>query len=195
MSGPDAPDASWLATRPAARFFCEENVWRLCREAPAAWDLHAVIITNAAHTVAMWEQRATVLDPLVWDYHVVAVTRHPAAVVLDVDARLYTVRPLSEWLGASFRAGLRPDMMPCFRVVPAAVYAEVLASDRRHMRDPDGLPTRPFPPWPPPHPDRPGTLMRLIDVHDDIAGVIVDIAGLAETFALPHVTLPLMEFP
>ena len=195
MSGPTAPDASWLANRPAMPFFCEENVWRLCLEAPAAWDLHAVIITNAAHTVAMWEQRAARIDPIIWDYHVVAVTRCPAAAVLDVDARVHTVRPLNEWLEASFRADLRADVMPRFRVMPAAVYAEVLASDRRHMRHPDGLPTKPFPPWPPPHPERPGTLMRLIDIEDDIAGVIVDIAGLAAFFDLPHVSLPSLESP
>lgn len=195
MVDPAAPDASWLACRPAAPFFCEENVWRLCLDAPAAWDLHAVVIANAAHAVAMWDQRAAVVDPIVWDYHVVAVTRRPSALVLDVDARHHTVQPLAGWLMASFRAGVRPDLMPRFRVMPAAVYADVLASDRRHMRDDDGAPTHPFPPWPPPHPERPGTLMRLIDVDDHIAGEVVDIAGLARTFALPRVTLPPLELP
>jgi hypothetical protein len=79
--------------------------------------------------------------------------------------------------------------------MPAATWAEVLASDRRHMRDADGQPTRPFPPWPPPHPERPGTLMRLIDFDDDIAGEIVDLAGLARLFDLPPIPLPPLEFP
>jgi protein N-terminal glutamine amidohydrolase len=195
MSDPLSPDATWLASRPATPFFCEENVWHLCRDAPPAWALHAVVITNADHAVAMWGQRAASADPIVWDYHVIAIARHPTPIVLDVDGREHTVLPLPAWLRTSFRGGVRDDLMPRFRVMPAAVYADVLASDRRHMRDADGAPTRPFPPWPPPHPERPNTLGRLIDVADDIAGIVLDLAGLARTFGLDHVTLPALENP
>lgn len=195
MSDPEHPDATWLAARPATPFFCEENVWQLCRQAPPAWDLHAVVITNADHAVAMWGQRAASADPIVWDYHVVAVTRRPTALVLDVDARRDTVLPLEAWLRVSFRAGVRDDVMPRFRVMSAAVYAEVLASDRRHMRDAHGTPTQPFPPWPAPHPERENTLARLVDVADHIAGEVVDLAGLARAFHLPAITLLPLESP
>lgn len=195
MSRPATPDAAWLATRPATPFFCEENVWRLCLDAPPQWELQAVVISNADHAVAMWGQRAAVVDPIVWDYHVIAVARRPSPLVLDVDDREHTVRPLAGWLASSFRSGVREVLLPRFRVMPAATWAEVLASDRRHMRDADGQPTQPFPPWPPPHPERPGTLTRLIDFDDDIAGEIVDLAGLARLFDLSPVPLPPLEFP
>jgi hypothetical protein len=37
--------------------------------------------------------------------------------------------------------------------------------------------------------------MRLIDFDDDIAGEIVDLAGLARLFDLPPIPLPPLEFP
>lgn len=187
-------DPAWLASRPSTPFFCEENVWMRCADLAGDARVHAVVITNPHHAVAMWSQRAAVVDPIVWDYHVVVLVDDPSdrrgAIVLDVDCRAGSVLPLGDWLRASFRAGLRSDVQPHFRVVPARDYVDVLASDRSHMRDDDGHPTRPFPPWPPPHAERPGTLRRLIDLDDDIAGDVVDLGGLARRFGLDDVALP-----
>lgn len=187
-------DPDWFAKQPRTPFFCEENVWLLCRDAPWQARMSAVVVANAAGTVAMWAQRAADVDPIIWDYHVVAVVDDDARgpLVVDSDCRSGLILTLPDWLRASFRAGIRGAFLPDFRVMRAADYVDVLASDRRHMRDAHGEPTRPFPPWPPPHPEREGTLSRLIDVDDGIAGVVVELDGLARMFDLPPLELPLV---
>lgn len=188
-------DPAWLAARPSTPLFCEENVWQVCRALLADDDgdrrVWAVFVTNATRTVAMWAQQAAVVDPIVWDYHVVTVVEGAdGPVVLDVDCRAGTVLPLRGWLQASFRAGLRSDVEPRFRIIPARVYVDVLASDRSHMRDDDGQPLQPFPPWQAPNAERPGTLQRLIDLDDHLAGDVFDAKRLARRFGVAHVVLP-----
>jgi hypothetical protein len=187
----------WFTSQPRTPFFCEENVWLLCRDAPWVSRLWAVVVTSPSGAVAMWSQRAAAADPIVWDYHVVAVVEADdgGVFVVDSDCRDGPVLPLSAWLEASFRAGVRDDLLPRFRVMPAAVYVEALASDRSHMRDDAGAPIQPFPMWPPPHPDRPPTLARLVDIDDDIAGVVVDVDGLAGAFGVPLDLQPLTPEP
>jgi hypothetical protein len=184
---------AWLFSCPSAPFFCEENVWKVCQLAPSSWGVHAVVISNAAQTVAMWGQRAAMRDPIVWDYHVVAVATAPSLLVLDVDTRGHALCPLGAWLRLAFRAGVPDAWSPRFRVLAAEVYIEALASDRRHMLDPRGAPLRHFPPWPPPHPDRPGTLTRLIDPGDSFVTPMIDLDGLARRFGLSSPSLTLAE--
>lgn len=189
------PTAEWLNARPRMPFFCEENVWKICLDAPAWWDVQAVVISNAFKTVAMWQQRAAPRDPIIWDYHVVAITTAPHVLVLDADTRDHIVTPLDVWLQRAFRAGVHDAYAPRFRVLGAAVYADVLASDRRHMRDAHGVPLRPFPPWPPPHPARPGTLMRLIDPSDPLVTPMIALEALAGRFGIQPPPLNEMETP
>ena len=161
-----------------------------------------VVITNPTQSVAMWSQQAAVADPIVWDYHVVVVVEEapsdagspPAFLVLDHDCRSATVQPLEQWLTTSFRRGLRDDVMPRFRVIPAVVFATHFASDRRHMVDHEGAPIKPFPPWPAPHAERGSSLARLLDLEDERAdplrGDVVDLPGFARRFGIPRLTLP-----
>jgi hypothetical protein len=203
-------DPTWLAQQPYTAFFCEENVWRLCCDTalqPRAW---ALIITNTRRTVAMWSQRATNIDPIVWDYHVVTVvavavtaalindaTSVGDVVVLDQDCRAGTVLPLQRWLMTSFRAGLSVDVSPRFRMVPAADYATSFASDRRHMLDHEGAPLQPLPPWPAPNAERGSSLARILDLDDasvgnadHLQGEVLDLEGLARRFGLKDLQLP-----
>jgi hypothetical protein len=203
-------DATWLAQQPNKAFFCEENVWQLCCDTALQSTAWALIITNTDRTVAMWSQRATVVDPIVWDYHVVTVAAVAATtalivdktvvddvVILDHDCRAGTVLPLRRWLMTSFRAGLVDKAMPRFRLVPAADYSAWFASDRRHMLDHEGAPLKPLPPWPAPNAERGSNLGRVLDLDDDsvgnadhLQGEVFDIQGLARRFGINDLQLP-----
>lgn len=169
-----------VRTLAATPFYCEENVWQNLQRLPVdPADLFAVFISNRARAVVMWSQRAAAVDPIVWDYHVVVVARGAPAVVVDVDCTAGAILPLADWLEASFDARVPAEAQPRFRVIERAAFLRTFSSDRSHMRDAAGNPTQPPPPWRPPTlPSQPMNLMRFVDVDDDIAGVVVDAAGL-----------------
>ncbi len=164
---------------PYAPFFCEENVWRQAHSVllPVAAALrHVVFVTNRARAVAMWNQRAAVVDPVLWDYHVVLLAE---GVVVDVDCRAGALLSLPGWAAASFRDGVPTEARPRFRVVAAAEFLERFSSDRSHMRDARGVSSKPEPPWDPPwQPARGMNLMRFVDLDDDVAGFVCDLPGL-----------------
>lgn len=166
-----------------APYYCEENVWRLCAEPTIVGRPRAaVVISNVARSVAVNHQRAAPSpgSPVVWDYHVVLAARTDGAwMVWDVDSTLGMPVPLAHYLNESFGLpeGFGEALAPCFRVVEAQQYRDVLATDRRHMLDGDGRYQVAPPPWPPI-----GTgsnLMRFVDMEDDIAGTVVEADGLA----------------
>jgi protein N-terminal glutamine amidohydrolase len=158
--------------------FCEENVWLLLDSGALPEPAAAVFVTNHARQVAMWGQRAARREPIVWDYHVVALLPK-ARIVLDLDDRERFAWPLADWLAHAFRTATPPAQQPCFRVVPQAAFLATFSSDRRHMRDATGRELQPFPPWPAPFRRELGhTLPRFLDLADDVAGVVTDADGL-----------------
>lgn len=172
-------DDAWRRARPHQPFFCEENVWRLLVDDALPRSSAAVLVTNRHRTVAMWGQRAAVRDPIVWDYHVVALVPGPATIV-DLDDREQAAWPLPQWLTHAFPDEVAAEFSPRFRVVDRAAFLATFSSDRSHMRTPDGRERQPFPPWPAPFRRELGmTLPRLLDLDDPIAGVVVDRHGLA----------------
>jgi hypothetical protein len=160
---------------PYAAFFCEENVWQIARSALVPVPVssrHVVFISNAQRAVAMWSQRAAVVDPVLWDYHVVLLAD---GVVVDVDCTAGKVLPVRDWVVASFREGIPDQAKPRFRVVDAAVFAALFSSDRSHMQGAG----KPEPPWPAPWQPALGmNLMRFVDLDDDVAGFVCDLSGL-----------------
>lgn len=165
-------------------FYCEENAFHLCGHAALAGRRrHAVVISGAHGGFAMWHQRAARAPgaPLFWDYHVVVLAEDPWE-VWDLDTTLGLPLPALDYLRRCFRAGLPPELAPIFRVVPADVFVATLASDRSHMRRPDGRFTRPPPPWPPVSADERGSnLHRFTDMADRFVG---DVLSLGEITAL-----------
>lgn len=136
---------------PYQPFYCEENVWQLCRLLGDG--CFAVFVSNARQQVVVFAQRAGAGMPyVVWDYHVVAVApgRDGGWRVHDPDCAVGSPLPLARWLAVSFPHVGRADPAydPRFRVVPGPIYLRGLRSDRRHMRDGDGWRAEP-PPWPP----------------------------------------------
>lgn len=167
--------------------YCEENIWRLCRQpAFATPSCRVLLITNPRRTVPMLHQRAApVGQPTLWDYHVVHLDLGPPARILDLDtalAEVGTALPALEWLQRSFPWETLPaDLEPRFRVVDAAEFARRLGSDRSHMKGADGHWLAPPPPWAPPTPGtavEPIPLHRYLDVEDPQTGVWLDRTGL-----------------
>ncbi|MCR9160090.1 MAG: hypothetical protein ACE37F_37795 [Nannocystaceae bacterium] len=157
-------------------FYCEENVWHLANDPQVGQGpRHVLLISNAARQVALWQQRAGAAENgglVVWDYHVVLTC---AAKVWDLDSRLAQGVVLAEYLAQTFR-GAPERFAPAFRVMPAEVYRDALASDRRHMRAEDGAYRQPPPPWP--AIGQGHTLDALLDFERGEPGVVVDLPGL-----------------
>lgn len=158
-------------------FFCEENVWHLCRDegvtdrgAPIpVGERFAVFIIGPRGRVAMRRQREGGVRPVFWDYHVVLTARGQ---VWDLDSTLGVPVDVDCWAGESFLPAFT-DFAPRFRVVEAAVYLEKFASDRSHMRDPFGMPLKPPPPWPPIGTGM--TLPRFISAEPGYDGELLDL--------------------
>ncbi len=163
-------------------FWCEENVWHLCAEAGAPF---AVFVASTARACPMWAQRAG--DPVVWDYHVVALAPSAEGTwdVWDLDSTLGMPVPAGRWLDATFAGhdGLRAEFRPWFRVVARDELLATFASDRAHMRDAAGGWQQAPPPWPPIGAGRPSNLMRFVDMAAPFAGEVLDLAAFRARFA------------
>ena len=154
-------------------FFCEENVWHLCADADAidipVDERRVVFISNARRQVVMRHQRAGAGGPVVWDYHVVLLA---GGKIWDPDTTLGFGVELKRWARESF-VDLEPALAPRFRVIDAPTFLKTFASDRSHMKGPDGRPLKPPPPWPPI-----GTgmnLMRFVDMEAPFVGDLLSL--------------------
>lgn len=153
-------------------FYCEENAWRLLqRPELAALDPAALFISNPDRACVFLGQRLQVTpdEPMLWDYHVVVLTRGPEGPqIWDLDGTLPFPCPAAEWLDATFALTphIPPTYHPRFRLVPAPDLLQTFASDRSHMRDGDAW-TQPPPAWPPIQ-SGPAPTMNLMDFVDTL---------------------------
>jgi hypothetical protein len=157
-------------------YFCEENVWHLCADPGAVAvpveERRVVFISNARRQVVLHRQRAGGGGPVVWDYHVVLLA---GGKIWDLDTTLGFGVDADRWLRESFPP-VDADHAPRFRVIDAPTYLKTFASDRSHMKGPDGRPLKPLPPWPP---IGTGTnLMRFVDVQTPFVGEVLTLDGL-----------------
>src|SRR5262245_31338166 len=121
-----------------------------------------VFISNRDRACAMWKQRAG--DPIVWDYHVVL---HCQWLIYDYDSRLGSPVPLHRWIEGTFPIQVPPFFAPMFRVIDAARFLEVFASDRSHMRSEEGWQRLP-PEWPTIGSGM--NLMQFVDMEAEVEG-------------------------
>lgn len=158
-------------------FYCEENVWHLCREdLLLPFTRKVVFISNENRCVAMKNQRAGAL--VYWDYHVVLLFRDTGWKVADLDTLLPFPCPVDQYLANSFEA----DDAPIFRVVDADQYIKSLVSDRRHMLDQDGQYLQPPPPWN--EIGSPGfNLWDFVDMAKCEYGKLYDLRAMRKSFA------------
>jgi protein N-terminal glutamine amidohydrolase len=164
-------------------FYCEENIWWLCQaEELAGRERWVAFITNEARCVGLMHQRAANPSELVtWDYHVIVIARAGERLeVWDLDTRLGLPVELGAYLDETFPR-LPNELAPAFRVVEAEDFIARFRTDRSHMLV-RGRYTQPPPPWP--SPGEGGTnLMRFVDLRDDIAGEVLDLAGLRARYS------------
>ncbi len=168
-------------------YYCEENTWhaaRLALEAAETGPIEVVFVSNPGRSCALWTQRAAPKpdEPVVWDYHVVLRVGDE---IRDPDCRAGGRLPASVWLDVSFPHGwaIFSRFLPRFRCVPAALFLASFASDRRHMRRPDGSFLQPPPPWPSiVAPDgRTHTLPAFLEFESTGAGEWLDLRQFAES--------------
>ena len=169
-------------------FYCEENVWWLLRSGELA-DAHAVFITNAHRSVALWSQRASARPDglIMWDYHVVAIgTVDGRPTVLDPDCVAGPRLSLARWSDSTFPyAGALPaDVEPRFRVVVARDLFTHFRTDRSHMRDANGDWLQPPPPWEPLA--QTSNLSSYLDVDDSGPGPVMDLHALLSFWSTRH---------
>jgi hypothetical protein len=164
-------------------YYCEENVWRLlARTELAACHSWAVIMSSrSSYFVVLRQSAGRPADGLVcWDYHVFAVVDDPDGqrLALDFDSNLPFPYPLERYLDESFPSIMPVPLQPHFRLIEGQEYLAGLASDRSHMRRPDGSYTATPPPWPAPRGEGPGTIMSWIDISSSSPGVLYDLARM-----------------
>jgi protein N-terminal glutamine amidohydrolase len=171
---------------PYQPFFCEENVWHLCRDPRLdARSPKALFVSNRDLSCAMWHQRAARRPgaPIVWDYHAVVLAMDPCE-VWDPDTTLGFPTPALSYLTQSFRAGVPARFAPRFRIVEAADYLRSFSSDRAHMRGRDGRFQRPPPPWAPIlNGEGSSNLMHFVDMDRAFVGEVLDLDQLVDRCA------------
>lgn len=134
-----------------APFYCEENIWHLANDRQIQG---VAFISNPRQQVACFAQgRSKTGEVMVWDYHVIGFTLDSATTTLlvwDFDSTLPNPCPAQRYLAATFPAlpAKLKHVTPWFRICTAAQFVATFASDRRHMRNPDGSWQQPPPPWP-----------------------------------------------
>lgn len=163
--------------------YCEENVWRLLArsefETRRSWGV--IVSSQSCHVVALRQKAGRPGDGLVcWDYHVFAVSEDAdgTRLALDLDSALPFPCPLARYLAESFPPMRHPRQRPIFRVIAAPDYLTGLASDRSHMRKPDGSYVAPPPPWLAPGRGKSNTLTAWIDVSSNSPGDLYDLAKM-----------------
>ncbi|CAH8387540.1 unnamed protein product [Eruca vesicaria subsp. sativa] len=144
-------------------FYCsEENVYLLCKtlcengvaDANGS-DLFVVFISNEKKQVPLWHQKAsTRADGIVlWDYHVICVQRKKESdsepLVWDLDSTLPFPSPLASYVSQTTQPSFQlfAEYQRFFRIVHAPLFFKHFASDRRHMKEPDGSWTAQPPPY------------------------------------------------
>ncbi|XP_053190494.1 protein N-terminal glutamine amidohydrolase [Scomber japonicus] len=168
--------------------YCEENVWKLCefirteRTAPLE-HVFVVFISNENRTVPLWKQKSGHGDqPVIWDYHVVLLQADGPenSLIYDLDSVMSFPCNLKLYAAHALRSdrGIKPAYHRLLRVVPAESYLRNFASDRSHMRNPDGSWKMPPPLYPPIH-----TAECQMNLDDFIS---MDAAGWGSVYRLHH---------
>ncbi|MBP9088492.1 MAG: hypothetical protein KBG15_20385 [Kofleriaceae bacterium] len=154
-----------------APFYCEENIWHLANDGHIQG---VAFISNPRQQVACFAQgRSAAGDVMVWDYHVIGFATEATSGALrvwDFDSLLPSPALAASYLAATFPvlpAKFR-HVAPWFRICTAADFVANFASDRRHMRKPDGSWQNPPPPWP---------CIQVVGQPDHTLGDFVDVTG------------------
>lgn len=184
----DRPDER--SKMPYAPYYCEENIWHLAdHPSLGASDKHVAFVSNDMRACPLWRQRAAsdATTPVCWDYHVILVAgTGEASIVYDLDSLLPFPCPFARYVDETFRPeGDDPAAMrPRFRLIDAATYRTCFASDRSHMRGPDGSWRAPPPPWVPITASGPSFgLAQILDLTTPEPGEILELDAFVARFS------------
>nr|CAD7586756.1 unnamed protein product [Timema genevievae] len=136
-----------------------ESVWKLCedlnkRHPTQLQHCHIVFVSNDQRTVPLIA-KVVVLESqfnvLFQDYHVLFLYNpDDRCLVYDLDSELPFPTHFHKYVTETFRTDhiLKPEYFRYFRVVPAPLFLQHFASDRRHMKRADGSWIHPPPNYP-----------------------------------------------
>ncbi|XP_074276819.1 protein N-terminal glutamine amidohydrolase [Silene latifolia] len=133
-------------------YYCEENIYNLCKKLSSsgiadaqASHLFVVFISNHNKQIPLWHQKAShrADGVILWDYHVICVQikgSGDAPQVWDLDSTLAFPSPLPSYVAQTFQPSFQlfPEYQRFYRIVHAPIFLRSFASDRRHMKDPNG---------------------------------------------------------
>ncbi len=166
-------------------FFCEENVWRLCRHPLVAkGDVLVAIVSSLSGSVRVKRQTIAGGQHVDWDYHVLLFSRGHAGSpwqAWDLDSTLGAPVAAGDYLAAAFAEPIPVELRPLFRVMGGAAYHATLSSDRSHMRR-DGIWLHAPPPWPAPLQGEPN-LLAMVAMDRPTPGEVMDLAELRARLA------------
>ncbi|CAG2058600.1 unnamed protein product, partial [Timema podura] len=137
----------------------EESVWKLCedvnkRHPTQLQHCHIVFVSNDQRTVPLIAKVVVLesqLNVLFQDYHVLFLYNpDDRCLVYDLDSELPFPTHFHKYVTETFRTDhiLKPEYFRYFRVVPAPLFLQHFASDRRHMKRADGSWIHPPPNYP-----------------------------------------------
>ncbi|KAJ7976772.1 protein N-terminal glutamine amidohydrolase [Quillaja saponaria] len=132
-------------------FYCEENVYFLCKQLcgngvadAEGSDLFVIFISNEKRQIPLWHQKASrrADGVILWDYHVICIQRKSSGdpLVWDLDSTLSFPSSLAPYVSETIRPSFQlfSEYRRFFRIVHAPLFLRCFASDRRHMKEPDG---------------------------------------------------------
>ena len=136
------------------QYYCEENVWYLCKESLfTGLEKRVIFISNETKRCPLRYQRICKPPerPVWWDYHVILICRKDSWMVWDLDTLLGLPISFYDYVKQTFgEPGIIPvSYAPRFRVIDADVFRSTFSSNRSHMRTPSGKWIAPPPVWPP----------------------------------------------
>ncbi|KAH8927851.1 hypothetical protein BT69DRAFT_694883 [Atractiella rhizophila] len=124
-------------------YYCEENVYNLLHlihRQKLAGESYAIFISNEAQQSLLFNQKISQRPDqsnwVIWDYHVVALTRmspEQEFVIWDRDSLLDSPISFSRWIASTFSPATPPDYKSSFRIVPSSFFLAYFSSDRSHM--------------------------------------------------------------
>jgi len=166
---------------PYTENYCEENIYLLAANLQFHGErAYALFISNLEGRVAMVRQRARPEGVVLWDYHVVLLSRDPDWNVWDFDTTGEFPLSANDYLQLSFPIDAPDAYRPLFRLVEVDTFLRDFSSDRSHMRDASGRFLSPPPPWPPIHAELESNLTRFIDMKDPSVGRVMTRAELGQ---------------
>ncbi|WBW71773.1 protein N-terminal glutamine amidohydrolase, alpha beta roll superfamily [Schizosaccharomyces osmophilus] len=148
--------------------YCEENIYQLAehvvKEKPPRLQAYVVFLSTPTKTMPIWEQSKSPF--VIWDYHVVLLTRslqcpEEGWFLWDPDTRLPIPCPLEQYLEQALCRDLEhPPEQPLiygnlycemnrkYRVIEANTFVQHFSSDRSHMKTNTGEWLSPPPSYP-----------------------------------------------